>query len=171
MSYCNSPKDTYTFNGASAPEANAMLSIANGKVSANLYATKNMPVGTEVVWNYGTGMILPRTPKEEQFSKLHPEEFLDEWSYPDFSRSDIISYLECKDITPDHPRYDEALLILEEAIADLVQEHDQPYYRYYSDVTLTKKQIGHHRLVPAYIPAVKDIFAQINYMLFHMYIL
>ena len=171
ISYCNSPKDTYTFNGASAPESNAMLSIAKGRLSANLYATKNMPVGTEVVWNYGAAMKLPQTPMEEQFSKLHPEDFLGEWSYPDFSRSDIISYLKCEDITPDHPRYDEALRILEEALADSFGNRtDQTHYRYFGNRTLSKKQISNHKLVPEYIP-VKDIFAQINYVLFRMYIL
>jgi hypothetical protein len=163
VSYANSPLNTYLFNGASAPEANATLLIRNGNTTGKLLASKPLPAGTEILWKYGKTMKLPRTSSEEQFSKFHPEDFPNEWNYP-FNRADIVAYLECNDMQT-HPRYQSALQYLADAITDTVAVSEPPYHYAYGSQNLTKKQLATHRLVPSYIP-VRCIFTQMNYVLF-----
>lgn len=164
VSYANSPLNTYLFNGASAPEANATISIRYGKTTGLLSASKPLPVGTEIIWKYGKGMTLPRTILEEKFSKFHPEDFPDEWNNYPFKRADIVAYLECNDMQS-HPRYNSAVQYLADAITDTVVVSEPPYYYTYGNMNLTKRQFANHRLVPPVIP-VRCNFTQMNYVLF-----
>ena len=138
VSYCNSPKDAYTFYGAQV-ETNAYISVGNGSQAPTLLASKKIRPGTEILWNY-RGMKLPKTLEEEQYSKISGIEFGNEWLYP-FTRTDIIRMI--TDFNTNHPRYMETLLFLENAIENI---NNTDVVHIYRNVYLNNKNISKHRL-------------------------
>ena len=96
ISYSNSPNGCYTFYGSQKVVANAKLSIRPGSIKPSLVALValvDLPAGTEILWKYN-GLTLPTTATEEQYSKVHPEDFGSDWNYP-FQREQFISFIRC----------------------------------------------------------------------------
>ena len=139
LSYCNSPKDAYTFYGAEV-ETNAYFSVAANSTTPSLHANKRIRGGTEILWSY-RGLRLPRTLQEEMYSKISGDLFQNEWRYP-FSRADIIRMLTGFNST--HHKYNEVYQFLNEAIEHL---EDTAVKLKYRTIDLTNKSIAKHRLL------------------------
>jgi len=140
ISYCNSPKDAYTFYGA-AVETNAYLSIGMGSKIPSLHANKKLSAGSEILWSY-KGVTLPRTVEEEIYSKVSASEFPNEWVYS-FSRNDVLNFI--NGLSETHPRFMESLEFLDEAITNI---EDPKMYSRYITIDLTFKHFAQHRMVP-----------------------
>ena len=111
VSFSNSPKGCYTFYGSKKVVANAKLAIEPGSIKPSLKALADLPAGTEILWKYN-GLGLPTTFSEEKYSKVHPEEFPDEWNYP-FSREQFITFIRCN--MKGDRRYRAGIKMLQEA--------------------------------------------------------
>jgi len=139
MSYCNSPKDAYTFY-ASEVETNAYFSVAANNTAPSLHANKRIRGGTEILWSY-RGLRLPKTLEEEMYSKISGDLFPNEWKYP-FSRADIIRMLTGFNST--HHKYNEVYQFLNVAIEQLDDTEVKLKYR---NIDITNKSIAKHRLL------------------------
>jgi hypothetical protein len=144
-SYANSPKNAYTFYGAEV-EANAYITISNGSTAPILHASKKLKGGTEILWNY-RGMRLPKTIEEESFSKISAKAFPNEWVYS-FSRTQVIEMFMC--FNANHPRYNEGLEILNDAIANIDDCNDQLCQM---GINIRNSHFAQHRLVPPEVNA------------------
>jgi len=153
VSYCNSPKDAYTFYGADV-EVNAYLSVSPGSTTPTLHAPKKLRSGMEVLWNY-RGLRLPRTIEEELYSKVSGHMFPNEWMYP-FSRNEIIKML--TDFNSAHPKYNDAMQFLNTALDNI---DDRTIHYRYRSIELLNVAISKHNVYPDR-DSINDVSTLVN---------
>jgi len=91
LSFANSGRNVYHPHGCTVTH-NAEFRIRKGSTTPALYATKDIPPGTEILWPYSSGIQLPTTAADEQFSRIGGNVYDNIWCYS-FSRNSIIQSL------------------------------------------------------------------------------
>jgi len=91
LSFANSGRNVYHPHGSTVTH-NAEFRIRKGSTTPALYASKDIPPGTEILWPYSSGIQLPTTVAEEQFSRIGGNFNDNIWCYS-FSRNSIIESL------------------------------------------------------------------------------